>query len=150
MNMSIATTDNSEYFIKDEHYTNLVEELKATLVEGSFAERMARIETYHKIGEEVRKFSSTLNRNVTATVTALASDLNVAERSVWTAVKFYDTYPDMSALPDGKAISWTKVKRLLGDGTEEKETDLNKVALGIVKRYGIDDAKVIAALIASI
>lgn len=148
--MTTAVSTGHEFFIKDEVYTSLVEDIKATLVEGSFTERMARIETYHKIGEEVRNFEQSTKRNVTATVKALSGDLNLAERSVWTAVKFYDTYPDMSALPDGKAISWTKVKRLLGDGTEEKEIDLNKVALGIVKRYGIDDAKVIAALIASI
>lgn len=142
--MTTEVSTGHEFFIKDEHYQSLVEDIKAALVEGSFTERMARIETYHKIGEEVRRFSADMNRNVTATVQALSNDLNIAERSVWTAVKFYDTYPDINALPDGKAISWSKVKKLLGEGTEEKVLDLEKIAAGIVKRYGEQNAKKIA------
>lgn len=142
--MTTEVSTAHEFFIKDEHYQSLVEEIKAALVEGSFTERMARIETYHKIGEDVRNFSKEMNRNVTATVQALSNDLNIAERSVWTAVKFYDTYPDISALPDGKAISWSKVKKLLGEGTEEKVLDLEKIAAGIIKRYGEQNAKKIA------
>lgn len=141
-------TTEVSLFVKDEYYLELVEQLKAAIVEGSFNERMARIETYHKIGEEVRAFSKHFNKNVTEVVKAISDDLSVAERSVWTALKFYDTFPDIGALPDGKAISWTKVKKLLGEADlEKKGPDMNRVALGIIKKYGVEDTKLLIRLL---
>ena len=92
----------------------------------------------------MRNFEQSSKRNVTATVKALSGDLNLAERSVWTAVKFYDTYHDLQALPDGKAISWSKVKKLLGEVSEEKEVSIEKAAASIIKRYGEETARKIA------
>jgi hypothetical protein len=142
--MSTAITERQEWVLKDEGYHQLIETLQATLVEGSFSERMARIETYHKIGEEIRHYGT----NTTALVKEIAKDLNIAERSIWSALKFYDTYPDLGALPDGKAISWTKVKKLIGAHTEPpEEVNVQKVARNLITKYGEATAREIAEVV---
>ncbi len=122
--------------IKDERYELLLEEIKATLVEKSFEERMAKIEMYHRIGEMLR----TANSEITALTKEVSKDLGLSERSLWFSVKFYDTYPTLDALPDGKAVSWNKVKLLLSGETKDDTIDLTKVAKGLIKRYGYEDA----------
>lgn len=127
--------------IKDERYELLLEEIKATLVEKSFEERMAKIEMYHTIGELLR----TTDSEITALTKEVSKDLGLSERSLWFAVKFYDTYPKITELPDGKATSWNKVKALLsGDSKKEDTIDLTKIAKGLIKRYGNDDALEVA------
>jgi len=37
-------------------------------------------------------------------------------------IKFYETYPDLNMLPDGKNISWYKVTNQLLPGTKEENT----------------------------
>lgn len=130
--------------IKDESYDLLLDTIKATLVEKSFEERMAKIEMYHTIGELLR----TTDRDITALTREVSKDLNLSERSLWFAVKFYDTYPIMDALPEGKAVSWNKVKLMLSDGAQKEDTiDLTKVAKGLIKRYGIEEAKEVAQIV---
>lgn len=127
--------------IKDESYDLLLDTIKATLVEKSFEERMAKIEMYHTIGELLR----TTDRDITALTREVSKDLSLSERSLWFAVKFYDTYPTLQALPEGKAVSWNKVKLMLSDGAQKEDTiDLTKVAKGLIKRYGPEDAISIA------
>jgi len=129
--------------IKDESYDLLLDTIKATLVEKSFEERMAKIEMYHTIGELLR----TTDRDITALTREVSKDLNLSERSLWFAVKFYDTYPTLQALPEGKAVSWNKVKLMLSDGAQKEDTiDLTKVAKGLIKRYGIEDAIEVAKI----
>jgi hypothetical protein len=129
--------------IKDDRYELLLENIKATLVEKSFEERMAKIEMYHVVGELLR----TAESDITALTKEVSKDLNLSERSLWFAVKFYDTYPTLESLPDGKAVSWNKVKALLSDGSKKEDTlDLDKVAKGLIKRYGQEDAISIAEL----
>lgn len=130
----------NELVIKDEGYDQLLDEIRATLVEKSFEERMARIEMYHLVGSALRSY----NRDITALTKEVSKDLNLSERSLWFAVKFYDTYPTLDLLPDGKAVSWNKVKKLLSGEKKEDTIDLTKVAKGLVKRYGIDDSIIIA------
>lgn len=130
--------------IKDESYDLLLDEIKSTLVEKSFEERMAKIEMYHTVGQLLRSS----DRDITALTKEVSKDLNLAERSLWFAVKFYDTYPTLNALPDGKACSWNKVKKLLSSGDQKEDTlDLQKVAKGLIKRYGLDDARHIAEIV---
>lgn len=129
--------------IKDESYDLLLDNIKATLVEKSFEERMAKIEMYHTIGELLR----TTDRDITALTREVSKDLNLSERSLWFAVKFYDTYPTLEALPEGKAVSWNKVKLMLSDGAQKEDTlDLTKIAKGLIKRYGTEDAIEVARI----
>ena len=138
------STEVSEWFVKDESYEVLLDEIKSTLVEKSFEERMAKIEMYHTVGQLLRSSS----RDITALTKEVSKDLSLSERSLWFAVKFYDEYPTLDALPDGKACSWNKVKKLLSGGDKKEDTiDLQKIAKGLIKRYGLEEAKQVAEMV---
>jgi hypothetical protein len=141
--------------IKDEEYTALLDEIRATEAEHSFAERMERVYMYHDIGCLIRDYKNARNVGVTEFIRELHRDLKYAERSLWFAKDCAEKWPTRealeSALPDGKATSWTKVKALLGNGEQKNDDTMNltKVAQGLIKRYGLDNAKVVAGLILS-
>ena len=137
--------------IKDEAYAALLEEIKAVETERSHAERMERVLMYHDIGCLIRDFKEQRkNLSIDSFIKEIHKDLKFAERSLWFAKACAEKWPTqeelISALPDGKATSWTKVKFLLGGGTEKTDDtiDLTKVARGLIKRYGVQDAKEIA------
>ena len=98
----------------------VVEEVEACFVEGTFTANFTIIETYHKIGEILR----TTDAPITDLVKKVASKTQgkykqLGERSLWSAVKLFDKYPDLNQLPGGKSITITKVKKLLEDPKEE-------------------------------
>lgn len=140
----------NELIIKDESYTNLLEEIQATEAEHSYNERMERVTMYWEIGTLINTYQQAHNLSVTKFIEELHKDLKYAERSLWFAKEFAQRFPTQQemeeALPDGKATSWTKVKALLSNATEKTDDtlDLSKVAKGILKRYGPDNAKMIA------
>lgn len=99
-------------------YENLVDECKGILTEGVFNSRWVLIETYHKVGELLRNEK---RMPISKLVNACAADMNVSERKLWHAVKFYDKYPDIDKLPEGKNISWYKIKTKLLTDSAVKE-----------------------------
>jgi hypothetical protein len=102
-------------------YNELVDDCKAIITESVFTSHWALIEGYHEVGKRLKSASDTNKISITDLVTKCAVDMNVSERKLWYAVKFFGKYPDITALPDGKAISWHKIKtKYLTDGKEEK------------------------------
>ena len=89
-------------------YRELIDECKGIMTEGVFHSRYILIETYHKVGELLRSHDDRVK--ITDLLTASAVDMGVSERKLWYAVKFYDKYPDLDRLPEGKNISWNKIK----------------------------------------
>lgn len=143
----------SDFIVKDEAYEHLLQEIKAIETERSCNERMERIYMYHEIGVLIRDFQQGHNFGVTQFIKELHKDLKYSERSLWFAKDFADKFPTIeeaeAALPDGKATSWTKVKSLLGGGEvkEDDTLDLTKVAKGLIKRYGLERAKMVAQIV---
>ena len=82
-------------------YEALIEEIKATITEGVFRSRMELIETYHKVGELIKTSQVTLIQ--------VSRDSGVSVRTLQRSVQFYEKYPDINALPNGKNISWHKI-----------------------------------------
>lgn len=93
--------------VKVEWYQNLFEECKAIICETEFTARWALVEGYHALGERIRQDADKIP--VTELVQGLAVDLNKSERTLWYAVQFYDKYPRLDTVPEGKAISWNKI-----------------------------------------
>ena len=59
------------------------------------------------MGKRIREDSKRLS--TTLLLQALAVDLKMSERTLWYAVQFYDTYSDLSQVPEGKNITWNKL-----------------------------------------
>lgn len=139
--------------IKDDAYVELLEEMNAIKVEFAYQRNISLCDQHWHWGKAIVEYQKEHNVGVSAFVRELHKDLGLAERSLWFAKRAADTYPTIdewhNALPDGKATSWTKAKLLLGGNASEPsgDPDLKKVATGLIKRYGLDDAKAIAEII---
>lgn len=100
-----------------------VEELKSLLIEAEFNSRWMLIEAYHSAGKMINEVYSTEGNPLTKeqVVQHIAGKLGKSERTLWYSVKFYEVYPDLNALPEGKNVGWNQVvKKYL---TAPKEED---------------------------
>ena len=105
--------------VKDEKYLLLVEQIKATISEAVHTSRWVLVEGYWLIGQLIRQDFP--QRGITKALQGLAVDTQISERTLWYAVQFYDKYPDIQKLPEGKNITWNKlITKYL---TEPKEID---------------------------
>lgn len=123
-----------------EHYSSLVDACKAIITEKSFDMNWTRLEMYHAIGEAIRQ-SSKGEKSITKLLKDLAMDMGVVERTLWYAVQFYDKYPEIDALPDGKAASWSKVKQDLPVNKRMEAaqvTEPAEIARGIFRKFGVE------------
>lgn len=111
--MNITTTD---------WYNELIEEAKDIVTESVFTSRWALVEGYHLLGERIRNdgnFQEHAKGNSKA-VQSLAQDAGISKRMIYYALKFYDKYPVLDKVPEGKNVSMNKlITKYL---TEPKET----------------------------
>lgn len=84
----------------------LIEEIQQQFTEGEFNSRWGLIETYHQVGQLI---CTKLQGDRSKLLHALAPQVGRSVRTLWYATKFYDTYPDLDRLPEGKNISMNKI-----------------------------------------
>jgi hypothetical protein len=108
------------YGRNDDWYISLLDDVKSTLTEAVFTSRMVLIEGYHLVGERLRMSEEYMP--ITELVQMCADDMGVSTRKLWYAVQFYDAFPDINKLPEGKNITWSKIKtKYLPQTTREVE-----------------------------
>lgn len=93
--------------IIDENYLALVDEIKTTIKEAVYQSRWALVEGYWLIGKLIREYF--IEGQLTKRLQGLAVDVEMSERILWYALQFYDKYPDLSKVPEGKNITWNKI-----------------------------------------
>lgn len=105
-----------------EWYRALVEDCKAIITEAVFISRWARVEGYHQLGERIAT-ENNLNREEIygkKILQGLAKSLNTSERTLYYAIQFFEKYPQLDEVPEGKNISWNKiVTQYLPEGSKE-------------------------------
>jgi hypothetical protein len=119
---------------QDEWYGALVEDCKAIITEGIFNSRWALLEMYHQLGERIVT-DNNLQWNARgngATLQDLAKYIGLSTRTLYYAIQFYEKYPDLSLVPEGKNISWNKIvtKYLPAEDREQPPNPLNSGAAG--------------------
>lgn len=104
-NNAVVGYDNSDW------YDVLVDECKAIITEAVFNSRWALVEGYHQLGERIVNETNLDRKEVYGKkiLQGLAKSIGVGERTLYYAVQFYDKYPSLDMLPDGKNISWNKI-----------------------------------------
>jgi len=130
-----------------EHYSALIDECRAIITEKSFQLNWTRLEMYHEIGRVIRDTSQG-DKSITKLLQNLAEDMGITERTLWYAVQFYDKFPSLDELPDGKSASWTKVKQELPVNKRLESpnvTDPGEIARGIFRKYGVETSKEISS-----
>lgn len=87
---------------QDTEFLQLVNEIKQILVEHEFMSRWTLIEGYHAAGELI-------SHNKQYDVSSIAKSLGKSTRTIQRCVQFYDKYPDLNKLPEGKNTSWRMI-----------------------------------------
>ena len=106
--------------IKDEHYQLLVEQIRVTITEAVHNSRWALIEGYWNVGKLIRE--NFTGDNLTKRLQGLAVDVGTSQRTLWYALQFYDKYPSLDQVPEGKNISWNKlITKYLPETTRETQ-----------------------------
>ena len=110
--------------ITESWYNSLIEDLKDLIVETEFTSRWALIEGYHYLGTRILQEKEMFERaglQNDQIVQRVANSLQRKPRTIYYAIQFAKTYPDLNLLPEGKDCSWHKVvNKYLTDGTEKK------------------------------
>lgn len=110
LGLPLGQSGRSKVMITEE----LAEELKAIYTEGEFNSKWSLIETYHKAGELLKDIHHD-------ELQGLAKKIGRSERTLYYSVKFYQTYPDLNLLPEGKNVSMNKIITKYLTTPKEKE-----------------------------
>lgn len=101
---------------RQDWYIYFIEELEALVIEGEYNARWELLKTYHEVGRLITEKSESFNKsNIYATniYDVVAEDIKKSKSTVYKAVEFYKKYPnaltDVSSLPEGKNLSWSKL-----------------------------------------
>ena len=101
-------TENLE--IKD-WYQYLVEECKAIITEAVFTSRWSLVEGYHALGERIVTENNLDRKEVYGKkiLQDLGKSIGISKSSLYYAIQFYDKYPQLDRVPEGKNITWNKI-----------------------------------------
>jgi len=110
--------------IETSWYTDLVSDCQEIITEAVFQSRWALVDGYHQLGMRIRNdkgFVEYAKGNGEA-VQALAIKIKTSERTLYYALQFYDKYPSLDEVPEGKNISWNKlITKYLPETTRETQ-----------------------------
>lgn len=103
------------------------EEIRGILTEAEFNSRWEVISAYYKVGKIIEVLIGTHDISVSEITAGLAVKINRSERALYYSLAMVRKYPDINALPEGKAISWNKlVTKYLTEPKEEKLQPVDK------------------------
>jgi len=90
----------------DDRTQLLIEDCQAIWVEHDFQSRWFRVKGYHELDkrllEEPKEYGDKF-------VPLVAESIGKSERTIYRAMEFAKTFPDLNLIPEGKNISWYKV-----------------------------------------
>lgn len=109
-----------------EWYESLVDDCRAIITEAIFASRWALVEGYHQLGGRIREDENwkKYSKGAYTSLQGLAKNINISERTLYYAMQFYDKYPSLNNIPEGKNISWYKIITKYLPESKETETEL--------------------------
>ena len=92
-------------------YSRLVEDCKDIITEAVFTSRWALVEGYHQLGGRIVAENNLDRKEVYGKniLTDLSKSIGVSERNLYRAIQFYEKYPQLDTVPEGKNISWNKI-----------------------------------------
>lgn len=103
-------------------YRDLVEDCQEIITEAVFQSRWALVDGYHQLGMRIRNDQGFVEyaKGNTKALQDLAIKIRTSERTVYYALQFYDKYPSLDKVPEGKNISWNKlITKYLPETTRE-------------------------------
>lgn len=126
-----------------------IDELEALLVTRGKEARADTMMMFWEAGQLMRNQEKANKVSISALVSRVALDNRISgkrmgERSLWFAIKFFDTYPKFELVYDtehGENVSLSKIKKSLLTPKPKKAKTLQIVAYELVDKYGADEAQ---------
>ena len=112
---------------KDEWYQALIDDCKSIITEAIFTSRWSLVEGYWNLGKRINEENNNFERaNIYGKkiVQRVGKSLDISKSTLYYALKFYDKYPDLSKVPEGKNITWKKIITKYLPEYKEKENIL--------------------------
>lgn len=128
---------------------SVIDELEALLVQRGKEARADTMMMFWETGQLLRAKELENKVSISALVSRVALDNRISgrhmgERSLWFAVKFFDSYPKFELVYDtehGENVSLSKIKKLLLTPKPKKARSLQQVAYDLVDKLGADEAQ---------
>lgn len=123
---NITIIDPGEIDENQPWYQSLVDDCKSIMIEAVFNSRWELLAGYHALGKRIATEINLERKDIYGKkiLKGLSKSIEVSERNIYSAIQFYNTFPDITKLPDGKNISWTKVLKLLPEPLKQKTPSL--------------------------
>ncbi len=95
----------------EQWYQQLIEDCKDIITEAVFTSRWALVEGYHMLGERIVTDNNLQwhAKGNESYLQGLADNIRTSLRTLHYAVQFYQKYPRLDAVPEGKNITWNKL-----------------------------------------
>jgi len=116
-------------FDKDEWYQALIEDCKSIITEAVFISRWAKVKGYHNLGERIRTdlYFKEHAKGTKTSVQDLGRNLGISISTLYYALQFYDKYPSLDSVPEGKNITWNKIITKYLPAHKEEENVLTPI-----------------------
>jgi len=130
-----------------------IDELEALLVQRGKEARADTMLMFWETGQLMRNKERENKVSISALVSRVALDNRISgrhmgERSLWFAIKFFDTYGNFELVyqtEHGENVSLSKVKKLLLTPKPKKTRTLQQIAYDLVDKLGADEAQKLIA-----
>jgi len=121
MTTELATTvENQEW------YNLLINDCKSIITEAVHNSRWDLIQGYHQLGERIATENNLDRKEVYGKniLSDLSKSIGISERTLYRAIQFYEKYPDLNTVPEGKNISWNKIITLYLPQPKDNKLDI--------------------------
>ena len=102
-----------DLMMTEDWYKSLVDDCRAIITEAVFSSNWSLVEGYHEVGERINIDITRLKKqggsDLSETLSALSKLIGLGERTLYRCVQFYEKYPKLDKVPEGRAITWNKL-----------------------------------------
>ncbi len=113
---------------KIDWFNGMIDDCRGIVVEAEFTSRWTIIQGYHDLGKRISQEKENFTRSEIygkQVVKLIAEKIKKSESSIDKAIRFFEQYPDLDLLPEGKNISWWKIcQKYLSQPKEEVSEEL--------------------------
>ena len=109
--------DTRKLLKEDDWLRDFLDETLGAITEEQFNATWTTVEFYHRVGEVLAPNMEELKKHLHTesnvdVMKFISSKIKKSPATVYRAVQFYNKFPDLNALPEGKNTSWRKICRL--------------------------------------
>jgi N6-adenosine-specific RNA methylase IME4 len=113
--------------ITQDWYNLLIDDCKNIITEAVHNSRWDLIQGYHQLGERIvtdSEYKKWEQNRAWAVLQRVAKAIGISNRTLYYAIQFYEKYPSLDTVPEGKNISWKKIVTLYLPQPKDNKLDI--------------------------